>query len=170
LRKILDGICTTSERSGRIFSWLSLALIFAITYDVAARYLFSAPTVWSYDISYMLGGSLMVLGGAYTLLHRGHVSVDIVYSRLSPRAQAILDTVLTFFIFFPLISVLLYFATTHAIKSVITQEVSAMGTSFTPVMWPFRCVLVIAIFLFLLQGIAWFAQNIIKLMKGGRHA
>ena len=30
----------------------------------------------------------ILLGGGYTLLHRDHVNMDIVYSRFTPRARA----------------------------------------------------------------------------------
>lgn len=165
LRILLDRIDSISEWSGRIVCWLILLLIFAITYDVGLRYLFSAPTAWSYDLSYMLGGSFMVLGGAYTLLHKGHVRVDIVYSRLSPRAQTILDTILTFFIFFPFMSVLLYYSIDFAVHSVVINEVSSISV-WAPAMWPFRWALVIAISLFLLQGICWFIRNVSSSIGG----
>ncbi len=165
MRILLNKVDSISEWSGRVTCWLIIALIFAITYDVGLRYLFSAPTAWSYDLSYMLGGSFMALGGAYTLLHKGHVRVDIVYSRLSPRAQAILDTILTFFIFFPLMSILLYYSIDFAVHSLVRNEVSSISV-WAPVMWPFRWALVIAIFLLLLQGICWFIRTASSAIEG----
>lgn len=159
LRTLLTRIESVSESSGKIASWLVLILIGAVTYDVGMRYLFSAPTVWSYETSYMLGGSLMVLGGAYTLLHQGHVRVDIIYGKLSPKSKLIIDAALTLLVFFPLMFVFLYYSIDFAWTSLVNKEVSSIGV-WRPIMWPFRWVLVIAIVLFLLQGIAWFIRNV----------
>ena len=162
--RVLSKIDAISEWSGRTFMWMSLPLIAAITYDVTARYLFSAPTPWSYDVSYMLGGTLMVLGGAYTLLHHGHVRVDVLYNQLSTRGKLILDISLTIIFFFPLLSVLFYHATEAAIRSFATQEVSSIGV-WEPIMWPFRFVFPVGIGLTLLQGISWFARNVQALAR-----
>jgi len=167
LRTLVNTLDTLSEWSGRIFGWLVLPLIFAITYDVAARYLFSAPTIWSYDLSYMLGGGFMVLGGAYALLHGAHVRVDIIYARLSGRAQLILDSALTILLFFPMMLILLYFSIYAAWNAVVTGEVSSIGV-WEPIMWPFRWTIVVAVSLFLLQGISWLIRNLISLNGEGR--
>ena len=166
LERVLSTIESISERSGHVFMWFSLLLIAAITYEVGSRYLLSSPTVWSYDLSYMLGGSLMVLGGAYTLLHEGHVRVDVIYSRLSTRNKMILDATLIVLFFFPLMTVLFRVSLESAIRSVVTQEVSSVGI-WEPIMWPFRLVFPIGIGLTLLQGVAWFVRSI-KTIKGGR--
>ncbi len=167
LSKVLSTIDSISEQSGRVFMWLSLALIGAISIEVGARYLFSSPTPWSYDLSYMLGGSLMVLGGAYTLLHEGHVRVDVLYSRLSTRGKMILDSALIMLFFFPLLSVLFRFSLEAAIRSFVTQEVSSVGI-WEPIMWPFRWVFPVGIGLTLLQGIAWFIRSVRTSKTGGR--
>jgi len=169
LEAMVRGISKVSEFSGTVFSWLVLALIGTITYDVGARYLFSAPTAWSYDISYMIGGGFMVLGGAYTLLHRGHVRVDVIYNKLSLRGQSILDAILTLFFLIPLLSIILYYAVQYAWNSLVTNELSSMGTTFRPIMWPFRWALVLAVALFLLQGLAWFVEQVFLIKEGRPH-
>ncbi len=156
-----------SEMSGRVVSWICIVLIFVVTYDVAARYLFNAPTVWSYDLGYMIGGTLMVLGGGYTLLHGGHVRVDVLYARLSTKVQLIVDGIFTVLFFFPLMGVLLYYAVVYFLQACATGEVSNMGI-WQPVMWPFRLMFPIGIGLFLLQGIAWFSRTLKGLAKESR--
>ena len=95
------------DRSGKALSWLVLAFVLTMAYEVIARYVFNAPTVWSYDISYMLGGGMIVLGGAYLILHDGHVRIDVVYGRLSTRQRLITDIVLWFVLFLPMVLILL---------------------------------------------------------------
>jgi len=114
----------------------------------------------------MIGGGFMVLGGAYTLLHKGHVRVDVIYNKLSPRGRAILDVTLTLLFLIPLLSIILYYSVQYAWNSLVTNELSSMGTTFKPIMWPFRWALVVAVALFLLQGIAWLIEQVTQIKEG----
>ena len=49
--KLID---TVSKWSGKTVRWLIFPLVFGSTYEVLARYGFNAPTLWAYDLSYML--------------------------------------------------------------------------------------------------------------------
>ncbi len=42
---------TVGEWSGKMFCWLIIPLVGGLTYEVIARYLFTAPTIWAYDIT-----------------------------------------------------------------------------------------------------------------------
>jgi TRAP-type mannitol/chloroaromatic compound transport system permease small subunit len=52
--------------SGNIVSWMILPMVLSLTYEVVARYVFSAPTVWAYDMTFMLYGTFFMLGASYT--------------------------------------------------------------------------------------------------------
>ena len=41
--------------------WITIPLIFAMTYEVLARKLFTAPTMWAYDMSRFMYGALFML-------------------------------------------------------------------------------------------------------------
>ncbi|MBI4628135.1 MAG: hypothetical protein HY729_05465, partial [Candidatus Rokubacteria bacterium] len=43
---------------GKIACWLILPMVLGLTYEVVARYGFNAPTIWAFDMTYMLYGSL----------------------------------------------------------------------------------------------------------------
>ena len=59
--RTIDGLALWS---GRLFCWLVVPLVAGLTYEVIARYLFHAPTIWAYDVAYMLYGSHFLLGAA----------------------------------------------------------------------------------------------------------
>ena len=86
---------------GLAFCWLIVPLVAAITYEVFARYVFRAPTVWSYDVAYMLYGTHFMLGAAYTLYKGGHIRTDVFYQSWSPRTRGMIDASLYLFFFFP---------------------------------------------------------------------
>ena len=167
LRSIVSRIEYLSEQSGHVSKYIVPLLVFTITYDVFLRYVFNAPTKWSYDITFMLGGTLMLMMQAYTLLHKGHVNIDILQRKLSPRANLLLDTILSLLLFFPLILVLLYTSYRHAVTSIEMRELSNVGF-WRPVLYPFRTMIPVAFFLVILQGIASFVRNVYSLTHGGK--
>ena len=53
--------------SGRLACLLLIPLVLGLTWEVGARYLFNAPTMWAYDLTFILYGSFFMLGAAFTL-------------------------------------------------------------------------------------------------------
>jgi len=99
MRTIVRVIDAISEYTGMVVRWACLALVLMLCYEVTARYVFDAPTMWSFETSSMIGGTIAVLGWSYTHKHGGHVRVDVFYNHLPPRGQAILDITLFLIIF-----------------------------------------------------------------------
>jgi TRAP-type mannitol/chloroaromatic compound transport system permease small subunit len=62
-----------SEWTGVAVAWLMVPLIAAVVYEVVARYAFAAPTIWSFDLTYMLYGAMFMLGAAYALRIGAHI-------------------------------------------------------------------------------------------------
>jgi TRAP-type mannitol/chloroaromatic compound transport system permease small subunit len=165
LRAIIGAIERASEWSGKGVSWLLLALVFSLTYDTFMRYLFRAPTFWAFDISYMLGGTIMLMGMAWVTCRRSQVRVDILYTRMSERAQKIVDSVLNIIIFLPLFAVLLYQGFNRAMYSYKIKEFSEVGF-WRPIMWPYRWMIVVALALWLLATITWVVRDMHSLARG----
>ena len=67
MAKSITSIDKFSKWIGNIVCWILMPLIFAMTYEVLARKLFLAPTIWAYDISRFLYGALFMLGAGYAL-------------------------------------------------------------------------------------------------------
>ena len=61
MAKSIINIDKFSKRVGSVVCWILMPLIFAMTYEVLARKLFLAPTIWAYDISRFLYGALFML-------------------------------------------------------------------------------------------------------------
>ena len=166
LKKAYDGAGRLSEWSGRIVSFAVPVLIITVSYDVFMRYLFNSPTSWSYELSYMLGTAIISLGLPYVHYHASHIRVDLIYSRLTARARLMLDTVLTLFLFFPLVLMWTRVFGINAWQSFVTQEVS-YDSMWLPILWPFKLVIFAGFLLLLIQGVATFARDVATLSKGG---
>ena len=59
----------------------------AVAYEVIARYLFNAPTIWAFDVTYMLYGTLFMLGAAYALHKGAHIRTDFFWEQFSTRKK-----------------------------------------------------------------------------------
>ena len=166
LKRIYDIVGTISEWSGRIVSVAVPILIVTITFDVFMRYLFNSPTVWSFELSYMLGTAVISLGLPFVHYHASHVRVDIVYSRLNPRARLTLDVVLTAVLFFPLVYIWTRIFAVNGWHSFIEHEIS-YDSMWYPALWPFKLVIFLGFLLLLIQGAATFMRDVLSLAKGG---
>ena len=74
--RVVDGF---SDWSGKIVAWLILPLVASLTYEGIARYVFDAPTLWAYDLSYMLYAAFLMLCAHYTLMKGAHILTDMLW-------------------------------------------------------------------------------------------
>jgi TRAP-type mannitol/chloroaromatic compound transport system permease small subunit len=165
MRMVLKGIDRMSDLSGSVGKWFALVLVFVGTFETVSRHIFGAPTIWSYDTLSMAGGALYLLGASYDYRHNAHTRVDLIYSKFSPRIQALIDLIASLFLFFPLVVVMLWFSAKWAIKAWVINEV--MFTSFWyPPAAPYRTLVTLGLLLLLLQGLAQLVRDIYFLIRG----
>lgn len=149
----ITAIDTVNLWAGRIFAWLTVPLIFTVMYEVTARYVFTAPTVWAYDVSRFLYGAMFVLGAGYALSKGVHIRSDFLYRDWPVRVQGALDLVLYLIFFFPTMLILFWVCGDWALTSLMRGE-RGMDTAWAPLLGPVRMSLPIGIALLTLQGIA----------------
>ena len=145
-----DGI---SLWSGRIVAWLILPMVMSLVWEVVARYFFNAPTIWAYDMTYILYGSFFMLGSAYTLLRGKHIRTDNFYSQWSPRRQGIIDTICYLVLFFPPLLALLYVTWDYFLVSFMRGE-RVVSSPWMPIIYPLKTVMPVTLALLFIQGIA----------------
>ncbi len=150
LARFLDRISGTS---GAIAAWLVVPLIAASCYEVFSRYVLGEPTLWAFELGYMVMGAHFLIGFAYTLREGEHVRVDIFYARLSRRARALIDTLTYLVLLLPLAVWLAVAFAEKVAKAYESHERSGMS-AFNPVIWPFRAVMCAAFALLVLQALA----------------
>ena len=150
---------------GKAFAWLILMMAFGMGYEVAMRYLFNAPTAWAFDMSYILFGTLFMMGGAYTLSRDAHVRGDFLYRLWRPRTQAKVEMVLYFLFFFPGILALVLSGWKYAARSWRYLEVSVNSPAGIPI-FQFKTMLVVAGALLFLQGVGQVMRCILCIRTG----
>lgn len=151
LKSVLGRIDKVSEWSGRVLSMFILIITGILMYEITMRYVFNAPTIWAHETCQHLFASFSMLAGAYVLLYRQHIKVDVIYARFSPRGRAIIDSI-TYLFFFLFCGLMLYHGIKIAAHSVQLMEVSF--SPFAPPIWPLKLTIPIAAFLIVLQGLA----------------
>ncbi len=150
---------------GKTFAWLVILMTFGMSYEVFVRYLFNAPTPWALDISFIMYGTLFMMGGAYTLSRGGHVRGDFLYRTWSARTQAMVDLTLYIFFFFPGILALVLTGFKYASRSWSYAEVSINSPAGIPI-YQFKSVIVAAGILLLIQGLAEVFRCILCIRSG----
>jgi TRAP-type mannitol/chloroaromatic compound transport system permease small subunit len=161
--KFIDS--TVGEWSGKLFSWFIIPMVLALTYEVLARYFFKAPTIWAYDVTYMLYGSHFMLGAAYTLYKGQHIRTDIFYERLSARRKGIIDATLYLLFFFPGMFFFMLAGWDEASHSWSIFERSD-ASPWRPIIYPFKTVMPVSAALLLIQGVSEFLKSAYAAIKG----
>ena len=142
-----------SDTTGTLVAWLNVPLVLAVAYEVIARYFFHAPTIWSFDVTYMLYGTIFMLGCAYALHKGAHIRTDFFYDRWSVKTKGIIDSVSYIVFFFPAIFVLLIVSWNEGFYAYSIGETSEQ-TPWRPILWPYKMVVPLACLLLLVQGIS----------------
>jgi TRAP-type mannitol/chloroaromatic compound transport system permease small subunit len=163
--KVLEYIDKISEWTGIVVSWIIIPLTFVVVYEVVMRHFFNAPTGWGYDTLWMLYSAQFMIGGAYTLLKKGHVRIDIVYNTLSPRGKLIFDTIVYAAVFSFIMILFTWAGVRFASEAWATNEKLSTTNLLFP-SGPVKTVIPIAFFLLSLQSLAELVRSVSTLVKG----
>lgn len=158
LARCLAGVDRISEGVGKAVSWLCLAMILVLIYEVTARYLFNSPTSWAHESTTMLYGTFCILAGTYTHKHHGHVRSEVFYNLFPTRGKAVLD-VLTGALGLVVFGVFFWITFHYAWDSWLMREISSKSTWGPPV-YPFKAMLPLAIALMMLQSLAHLLRDV----------
>lgn len=164
IRVLVNCIDAISEWSGKIFSWLVVAIITLSLFEVFTRRFLGKPTIWTHEIiSYLFCGAVLLTIG-YTMKHKAHANVDIIYENLSPKTKAIWDLIsyALFLVIFTI--VILYEGTRFAAISWSMMERTPSAFNFY--IFPAKTILPVGFFLVALQMVSDIVKNIVFLAKG----
>jgi len=151
--RIVRAIDRFTDTTGTWVAWLNVPLVLAVSYEVIARYAFSAPTIWSFDVTYMLYATIFMLGAAYALHKGAHVRTDFLFENWSIRTQGTIDSVAYIVFFFPSLFVFLIVTGHEAWYAFDIGETSEQ-TPWRPILWPFKAVVPLTCLLLMIQGVS----------------
>jgi len=91
--RLIARIDRLNDVVGRVVSSLAVFMVLTQFAVVVLRYVFSLNFIIVQESVVYLHATLFMLGAAYTLVHEGHVRVDIFYRTASPRQKACVDLI-----------------------------------------------------------------------------
>ena len=165
--RLADAIDAFTRFFGKAIAWLILPMVLSLVWEVVARYFFDAPTVWAYDMTFMLYGTFFMVGSAWTLQRGGHIRTDVYYMKWSKRTQARVDLVCYVLFFFPAVAAFAWLSSAYFWKS-FEQNEHIVTSPWMPIVYPFKFVIPLATALLLIQGLAQFIRAVHAGMTGAR--
>jgi TRAP-type mannitol/chloroaromatic compound transport system permease small subunit len=149
-------ITALNRRLFQVTLWLMAIVVPVMLYEVVARYVFNAPTVWGMELAVLLFGPYFLFGGPYLLHLKGHVALDLVRQRLSHAWVRRLDLV-NYPVIVVFCAILLYFSGPLAWSAWAYKETSF--SAWNPPIWPVKAAVPMALALMMLQALAEWAST-----------
>jgi len=146
-----------NEIIGKAVSFLILIIVGVILYEIFVRYVLNSPTIWAHEVSQMVYGAYVILLGGFLQQRKGHVNVEILTDRFSPRTRAIINC-FTWLLFFAFCGVLLWKGGEMAWDSFLLRETES--TVFEPPIYPLKMMIPLGALLLLLQGIVHYIGDL----------
>lgn len=158
LLNAVDRISTVLAYLAMVFF---LVLVSDMLYEVISRRVFGAPTLWAYDIAYMMNGLLFLLAAGFTLKANEHIRIDFLSSRFPVHVQDWINVVVYVFLLFPTLAFLCYGAFDEGWDAFISGELEPTST-WQPLVWPFYSGIAVGLTAFWLQA----AAQVIRHLRG----
>jgi TRAP-type mannitol/chloroaromatic compound transport system permease small subunit len=146
------GIDALNEAVGRSVKWLVLIATLVSAVNASLRYGFDLSSNAWLELQWYLFALIFLLGAGYTLKHNGHVRIDVIYGRLSPRAQAWIDLFGSLLFLLPVAGLMAWFSWSMFVEAWSIQEVSADSGGL--LRWPIKLALPLGFGLLFLQGVS----------------
>ncbi len=166
--RIADAIDRFNERFGRVIYWLTLAMVLIGSFNAIVRYLdrytgFGLSSNTYLELQWYLFSLVFLLGAAYTLKHDAHVRVDVLFSRLGPRGQAIINLLGVIFLLFPFCILMIWVSWPAVLNSWSVMEMSPDPGGLPR--YPIKTMIPVAFVLVLAQGLSMGIRQIAILFR-----
>jgi TRAP-type mannitol/chloroaromatic compound transport system permease small subunit len=162
LRKYIKFVDSMNERIGNAIAWLTLVLVLVVCFDVVTRYVFKFSSVGVQELEWHLFAVIFLMGAAYTLKHEKHVRVDIIFSRLTEKKQAMINLIGVGLFLIPF-CLLIISSSTYFVWNSLSIGESSPDPGGLPARFILKSVLPISFVFILLQGLSLLFKSILIL-------
>lgn len=159
---IVRFIDRANDFIGRGVAWLTLVMVLITFAVVVLRYVFSIGFVWVQESYVWLHGVVFMVGAGYTLLHEGHVRVDIFYREGSPRFKAGVDLFGSLALLLPVIVMIWIVAWPYVVSSWESVEESREAGGL-PGLFMLKSIILVFCVTLGMQGISLALRSILVL-------
>jgi TRAP-type mannitol/chloroaromatic compound transport system permease small subunit len=131
LSRLIDAL---SERLGRLVMWLVLAAVLISAGNAVVRKLFNVSSNAYLEIQWYLFAAVFMLGVGHVMLRNGHVRIDVVSTRLSARANAVIDSLGIVLVIMPLAVIMIDLSWPLFVRTWVSGETSQNAGGL--IRWP----------------------------------
>ncbi|XAW88584.1 TRAP transporter small permease subunit [Vibrio sp. CDRSL-10 TSBA] len=150
-----------SDFWGWVSSILFILLVLNVVYDVVMRYVFNDVSIAFQELEWHLFSAVFLLGIPYTVKAGGHVRVDIIYERLSHKAQAVVDIAGTLLFLLPFCLLVAYFGIDFAKESFELGETSG-DPGGLPSRWIIKAIIPLSFLFMAISGLGLILHSVNK--------
>ncbi|WP_429951632.1 TRAP transporter small permease subunit [Comamonas sediminis] len=150
---------------GKYSIWLIFAATFISAANAIVRKAFDASSNAFLEVQWYLFAWSFLLAAGYTLLHREHVRIDVINSRLSKTKQVWIDIIGFALFLTPLCLTILWLSMPVVIQMYQSGEMS--GNPGGLIRWPVWAAIPVGITLLMLQGLSELVKRIAFLTGDG---
>ena len=87
----LRAVDRVSQTVGLSVSHFYLVCALLTAYEVVARYVFNAPTLWAFEVVMVVCASAWALSGAYVTMRQNHIAITVLYQHTKGKLRWTLD-------------------------------------------------------------------------------
>lgn len=144
MRRLASGIDTVNELLGQAVAWLAMMMVLVQVIVLVMRYVFGLSFLTMQESIWYMHSIIFLVAAGYTLLHNGHVRVDILYSNVSIRAKALIDCIGVICILFPVCTLIIWVTWPYVAAAWAVKEGSIEVSGIQGVYLLKSCILVFA--------------------------
>lgn len=148
-----------SDMMGWIAGVLNLLMLVNVFYDAIMRYFFSSGSIALQEMEWHLFAMVFLFGIAYGLKEDGHVRVDVLYDRFSPRNKALVNIAGTVLFLLPLSVLIIEGSVWYVQEAYNSGEVSG-DPGGLPYRWLIKLVIPASFVFLVVSAIGFIIRNI----------
>jgi len=161
--QIAKAIDSINDRFGEIAKWAIFLACLISAGNAIVRYAFDFSSNAFLEVQWYLFAACIMLGAAQVLRVNEHVRVDLLYSRLSGKGQALLDLAGILLFLAPVMVAMIYYSWPFFVKMYISHEMSSNAGGL--IRWPAMLMLPLGFSLVLLQALSEVIKRVLWLNR-----
>ncbi|MEQ8397047.1 TRAP transporter small permease subunit [Thalassobaculum sp.] len=165
LGKVAAAVDRMNDCIGRATAWIAITMVVVQFIVVVMRYVFGIGSIMMQESVTYMHGILFMIGAGYTLLHDGHVRVDIFYRDAKDRTKALVDLFGSLLLLFPVIILIFIASYPYVVQAWASME-GSVETSGIPAVYLLKSIILVFCVLLGLQGVSLFIRSLITVMGG----
>lgn len=154
MKKILTALFVTVHRFSTNLGWsaglLILVIMFMTTFEVTARYVFNAPSIWVWPLNRQIFGVFILFAGIYTMSQNAHIRIEIIHDLFGKRLKLV-AACLTMAAFVCFMGALIWQGYRMGLNAWGVKE-KASGAFRVP-LYPLKMFIPVAALIFIIEGI-----------------